>query len=338
MTMVPELLEAGVRVIDLAADFRLRQPEVWEHWYGMSHACPGYLDEAVYGLTEINRDAVREARLVANPGCYPTAVQLGLLPLVERQLVDTDHLIADAKSGVSGAGRKAATGTLLCEAGENFKAYGVAGHRHLPEIRQGLEAAAGRPVGLESRDVAPEFLPAGRREMLLRPVAQVGGGPRLDVIGPQVADPPDVPPVALPLAVRRQRGVVEIVIPQLSEVLRPEVVVEDVPHPHLGGGGEAPQVDRRRLGEGGDGEPQQETGPDLGAPEAAPAGPPRDRQHPDRRRRGEEAPGTAVHREGGPGAEGQSGVPPADHLPQGFADSNWAPSAPSRRHGGRFPP
>jgi N-acetyl-gamma-glutamyl-phosphate reductase len=148
MTMVPELLEAGVRVIDLAADFRLRQPDVWEHWYGMPHACPGYLDEAVYGLTEINREAVSQARIVANPGCYPTAVQLGLLPLVEQQLVDLEHLVADAKSGVSGAGRKPATGTLLCEASENFKAYGVAGHRHLPEIRQGLEAAAGRPVGL----------------------------------------------------------------------------------------------------------------------------------------------------------------------------------------------
>lgn len=148
MTMVPELVEAGVRVIDLAADFRLRQADVWETWYGMPHACPQFLDEAVYGLTEINRDAVREARIVANPGCYPTAVQLGLLPLIEQQLVDIDHLVADAKSGVSGAGRKAVTGTMLCEAGENFKAYGVPGHRHLPEIRQGLEAAAGQPVGL----------------------------------------------------------------------------------------------------------------------------------------------------------------------------------------------
>jgi N-acetyl-gamma-glutamyl-phosphate reductase len=114
----------------------------------MPHACPAYLAEAVYGLPEIHREAVREARLVANPGCYPTAVQLGLLPLIEQGLVHTDHLVADAKSGVSGAGRKAAVGTLLCEAGENFKAYGVAGHRHLPEIRQGLEAAAGAPVGL----------------------------------------------------------------------------------------------------------------------------------------------------------------------------------------------
>jgi N-acetyl-gamma-glutamyl-phosphate reductase len=148
MTMVPRLIEAGVRVIDLAADFRLRKPAEWEAWYGVPHACPEYLEQAVYGLTEVNRDAVREARLVANPGCYPTAVQLGFLPLIEQQIVDSGQLIADAKSGVSGAGRKAATGALLCEAGENFKAYAVPGHRHLPEILQGLEAAAGQPVGL----------------------------------------------------------------------------------------------------------------------------------------------------------------------------------------------
>ena len=148
MTMVPQLLEAGVRVIDLAADFRLRQPQAWEQWYGMEHACPELLGQAVYGLTEINRDAIASAQLVANPGCYPTAVQLGFLPLLEEGLVETGHLIADAKSGVSGAGRKAATGALLCEAGENFKAYAVPGHRHLPEIRQGLELAAGQPLGL----------------------------------------------------------------------------------------------------------------------------------------------------------------------------------------------
>jgi len=148
MTMVPQLLEAGVRVIDLAADFRLRQPQAWEQWYGMAHACPELLGQAVYGLTEINRDAIASAQLVANPGCYPTAVQLGFLPLLEEGLVETGHLIADAKSGVSGAGRKAATGALLCEASENFKAYAVPGHRHLPEIRQGLELAAGQPLGL----------------------------------------------------------------------------------------------------------------------------------------------------------------------------------------------
>jgi len=148
MTMVPQLLNAGVHVIDLAADFRLGDPEVWEHWYGIPHACPDYLEQAVYGLPEVHRDTIRSAQLVANPGCYPTAVQLGFLPLIEAGVVDTGTLIADAKSGVSGAGRKAATGFLLCEASESLKAYAVPGHRHLPEIRQGLESAAGNPVGL----------------------------------------------------------------------------------------------------------------------------------------------------------------------------------------------
>ena len=148
MTMVPQLLEAGVRVIDLAADFRLRKADEWQQWYGMEHACPEYLQQAVYGLPEVNRAAIAQARLVANPGCYPTAVQLGFLPLLEEGLVEGSHLIADAKSGVSGAGRKAATAALLCEASENFKAYAVPGHRHLPEIRQGLESASGKPVGL----------------------------------------------------------------------------------------------------------------------------------------------------------------------------------------------
>ncbi len=148
MTMTPALLDAGVRVIDLAADFRLSQPEVWEQWYGMPHACPDLLEEAVYGLTEVNREAIAGARLVANPGCYPTAVQLGFLPLLESGAVDLHGLVADAKSGVSGAGRKAATGILLSEASENFKAYGVDGHRHLPEIRQGLSRATGQTVEL----------------------------------------------------------------------------------------------------------------------------------------------------------------------------------------------
>ena len=148
MEMTPALLADGVRVIDLAADFRLRDPAVWEQWYGMPHACPELLEEAVYGLPEVNRAAVAEARVVANPGCYPTAVQLGFLPLVEQDLIAPDSLIADAKSGVSGAGRKASVGSLLCEASESFKAYAVPGHRHLPEIRQGLERAAGRAVGL----------------------------------------------------------------------------------------------------------------------------------------------------------------------------------------------
>ena len=147
MTMVESLLDAGVKVIDLAADFRLKDPAVWQRWYGMPHACPALLDEAVYGLPEVNRAAIAGARLVANPGCYPTAVQLGFLPLLDAVGADLSGLIADCKSGVSGAGGKAAVGTLLAEASESFKAYGVPGHRHLPEIRQGLETACGQKVG-----------------------------------------------------------------------------------------------------------------------------------------------------------------------------------------------
>lgn len=148
MTQTRELLDKGIRVIDLAADFRIKDVALWEKWYGMAHACPDLVAEAVYGLPEINREQVRNARLVANPGCYPTAVQLGFLPLIEAGLVDANNLIADAKSGVSGAGRKAEVHTLFPEAADNFKAYGVAGHRHLPEIAQGLSRAAGSPVGL----------------------------------------------------------------------------------------------------------------------------------------------------------------------------------------------
>lgn len=148
MNEARQLLAAGVRVVDLAADYRIQDVAEWEKWYGMSHGSPDLVAEAVYGLPEINREAIRGARLVANPGCYPTAVQLGFLPLIEAGAVELSSLIADCKSGVSGAGRKAEVGALLAEAGDSFKAYGVAGHRHLPEIRQGLGRAAAQPVGL----------------------------------------------------------------------------------------------------------------------------------------------------------------------------------------------
>jgi len=148
MDQAEALVASGVRVIDLSADFRIRDIAEWEKWYGTRHAAPGLIAQAAYGLPEVHRERIRTARLVANPGCYPTAVQLGLLPLVEAGLVDLDHLIADAKSGVSGAGRKAETNILFSEASDNFKAYGVNGHRHWPEIRQGLSDMAGGPVGL----------------------------------------------------------------------------------------------------------------------------------------------------------------------------------------------
>lgn len=148
MSMARELLDSGIRLIDLAADFRIKDVTTWEQWYGMKHACPELIDEAVYGLPELNRKAIRNARLVANPGCYPTAVTLGWMPLLKAGLVDTTDLIADAKSGVSGAGRGASVGTLLTEAGDSFKAYGVAGHRHHPEILQSLTQISGMPTEL----------------------------------------------------------------------------------------------------------------------------------------------------------------------------------------------
>jgi len=148
MQHAPALVKAGTRLIDLAADFRLKDPATWEKWYGIPHACPDLLSEAVYGLPEVYREQIRTTRIVANPGCYPTAVQLGFLPLIEAGIVDAGYLVADAKSGVSGAGRKAEVHALFSEAADSMKAYGVPGHRHLPEIRQGLAAAAGGEVGL----------------------------------------------------------------------------------------------------------------------------------------------------------------------------------------------
>ncbi len=148
MQQTRALLDAGVRVIDLAADFRIQDIAEWQKWYGMAHACPDLVAEAVYGLPEVNRERIKSAKLVANPGCYPTAVQLGFIPLLEAGLVEEGALIADAKSGVSGAGRKAEIPTLFSEASDNFKAYGVNGHRHLPEIKQGLSHVSGKPVGL----------------------------------------------------------------------------------------------------------------------------------------------------------------------------------------------
>jgi N-acetyl-gamma-glutamyl-phosphate reductase len=156
MQQTRELLAKNVRVIDLAADFRIKDVATWEKWYGMTHACPDLIAEAVYGLPEINREKIKNAKLVANPGCYPTAVQLGFMPLLEAGVIDPTYLIADAKSGVSGAGRKAEVHALLAEAGDNFKAYGVPGHRHLPEISQGLTAMANQQVGLT---FTPHLLP-----------------------------------------------------------------------------------------------------------------------------------------------------------------------------------
>lgn len=142
------VLDGGARIVDLSADFRIRDVVEWERWYKLKHGAPELVAQAVYGLCELNRERIRGAKLVANPGCYPTAVQLGFAPLVKAGAVDIEHLIADAKSGVSGAGRKAELHLSFSEAADNFAAYSVAGHRHWPEIRQGLAQVAGREVGL----------------------------------------------------------------------------------------------------------------------------------------------------------------------------------------------
>ncbi|MFT0533241.1 N-acetyl-gamma-glutamyl-phosphate reductase [Castellaniella hirudinis] len=166
MQQAPDLLQHDVRIIDLAADFRLQDLAAFEHWYKMPHSCPAVLRDAVYGLPELDRDRIRQARVVGNPGCYPTTVLLGLAPVLQaggsrgrdgensaagqagQPLVDIGHIIADSKSGVSGAGRKAQVGSLYAEAGDNFAAYGVAGHRHHPEIAECLTRMAGTPVGI----------------------------------------------------------------------------------------------------------------------------------------------------------------------------------------------
>ncbi|HAC34175.1 MAG TPA: N-acetyl-gamma-glutamyl-phosphate reductase [Gammaproteobacteria bacterium] len=143
MKLVPELLDKGVRVIDLAADFRLKDAEVWEQWYGEPHACPQLLEQAVYGLPELNRAAIEGAQLIAAPGCYPTATTLALLPLLEQGYQSRGPIIADVKSGVSGAGRNAKVDLLFGEVTESLHAYNVFAHRHHPEISQTLTQVSG---------------------------------------------------------------------------------------------------------------------------------------------------------------------------------------------------
>lgn len=159
MLQAPALLDRGCKIVDLSADFRLKDLSVWEQWYGMSHASPALVEKAVYGLPEMFREQIGNADLVANPGCYPTAVQLGFLPLLESRAVDAGSLIADAKSGITGAGRGASVPNLLAEAGDNFKAYAVAGHRHLPEIEQGLSSMTTEAINLT---FTPHLLPVIR--------------------------------------------------------------------------------------------------------------------------------------------------------------------------------
>src|SRR5450830_1511354 len=148
MAQAQELLAAGVKVIDLAADFRLQDVAQFEKWYGIPHTCTDVLKEAVYGLPEFNRDAIKSARVIGNPGCYPTTMQLGYAPLLKADVIDASSLIADCKSGVSGAGRKAEIGILFSEASDSFKAYAVSGHRHTPETTEQLQRLTKQPVEL----------------------------------------------------------------------------------------------------------------------------------------------------------------------------------------------
>ncbi len=157
--LMPALMKTAARIVDLSADFRIRDTELWGRWYGQAHGCPQLVDQAVYGLPEVNRSAIATAKLVACPGCYPTATQLGFLPLLEQNLVDPTRLIANAASGASGAGRQGKIDNLLTEISDSFKAYGVAGHRHLPEIEQGLRDIQPAGVAPASLTFVPHLLP-----------------------------------------------------------------------------------------------------------------------------------------------------------------------------------
>ncbi|MFG0587934.1 N-acetyl-gamma-glutamyl-phosphate reductase [Acinetobacter sp. YQ_14] len=161
MQHAEELITAGTKVIDLAADFRLQNLGQFEKWYGMQHHCPTVLKESVYGLTELNREKIKQAQVIGNPGCYPTTIQLGLAPLLKSssKLVNTQSIIIDAKSGVSGAGRKASLGMIYSENADNFKAYGVAGHRHHPEIVEGLENISGLKGQFDHLIFVPHLVP-----------------------------------------------------------------------------------------------------------------------------------------------------------------------------------
>ncbi|SDK49332.1 N-acetyl-gamma-glutamyl-phosphate reductase [Microbulbifer yueqingensis] len=156
---VPELMRRGVRVIDLSADFRLQDIAAWERWYGQSHTAPELAAQAVYGLPEVNRDQIAGAQLIACPGCYPTAIQLGWIPLLEAGAVEAGQLIASAASGASGAGRQGKTELLLAENSDNFRAYAAAGHRHLPEIEQGLRRVQAEGSTPASVTFVPHLLP-----------------------------------------------------------------------------------------------------------------------------------------------------------------------------------
>lgn len=158
-SLVNDEILSKVKIIDLSADFRIKDISTYEEWYGITHASPEFINEAVYGLCEVNREQIKNARLVANPGCYPTCSTLSIYPLLKEGIIDSDSLIIDAKSGTSGAGRSAKVGNLFCEVNENIKAYGVANHRHTPEIEEQLSYAASKTVKL---NFTPHLVPMNR--------------------------------------------------------------------------------------------------------------------------------------------------------------------------------
>ncbi|MCU4396313.1 MULTISPECIES: N-acetyl-gamma-glutamyl-phosphate reductase [Acinetobacter] len=183
MQHAQELIDADTKVIDLAADFRLQNLAEFEKWYGMQHSCPTVLTESVYGLTELNREKIKNARVIGNPGCYPTTVQLGLAPLLKNDttLINTQNIIIDAKSGVSGAGRKASLGMIYSENADNFKAYGVAGHRHHPEIVEALENISGQKGQFNQILFVPHLVPMIRGMLSTIYVDLTAQGQKLDI-------------------------------------------------------------------------------------------------------------------------------------------------------------
>lgn len=183
MKYAEALVEAGTKVIDLAADFRLQDLAQFEKWYGMSHSCPALLKDSVYGLTELNREKIKKAQVIGNPGCYPTTVQLGLAPLLKAQetLINPQSIIIDAKSGVSGAGRKADLGMIYSENADNFKAYGVAGHRHHPEIVEALENISGQKGQFDQLLFVPHLVPMIRGMLSTIYVDLTEQGQQLDI-------------------------------------------------------------------------------------------------------------------------------------------------------------
>lgn len=249
MNMVPELLAAGARVVDLSADYRIRDAALWSQWYGEPHASPELLEKAVYGLPEVNRESIREAQLVACPGCYPTSVQLGFIPLLARGLVDPAHLIASSASGVSGAGRQAKIDNLLSEVSDSFKAYGVAGHRHLPEIEQGLGDVAGDAVQLT---FVPHLLPIIRGIHSTLFARLISPGEDLQALYEQwYADEPfvDVLPAGQFPQTRTVRGAnrcqLSIQVPQARDTV---VVMATIDNLVKGASGQAVQVMNIMLG------------------------------------------------------------------------------------------